>query len=103
MTTAKRPATAKKPQDRKPKAGVVIVSGVELVVDKDTLDDFELLDDMDRLQNGDNTRLAPVMRRLTGDKFGEAMEALRGDDGRVRLQAASEFIRDVFEAVDPNS
>lgn len=76
---------------------------VTVFIHDDTLDDFELLDDLAELQNGKGARLPSVARRLFGDQHKNVMDALRGENGRVSVSAASQFINDVFEAINPNS
>ncbi len=69
-----------------------------------SLDDFELLDDLravDVDRNG--SRLPALLRRLVGDDYPAVMDALRNEGGRVRIQPASEWIRQLMEALDPNS
>lgn len=100
------PVKAKKPADRKPKAGeprTVRVRDISLVVDPDRMDDFELMDDMARLESGEPQRAPSVLRRLLGDEqYAQAMNALRDDAGKVRMEAAMELFKEIFEAF-PNS
>lgn len=102
-------ATPKKPQDHKPKVdtidgvSTVTIQGITVSVPQDVLDDFELLDDMSQLQEGNGTKLSSVARRLFGDNFKTVMDALRGDNGRVSIEATTKFIQAVLEAVAPNS
>ena len=104
------PKNAKKPEDRKPKASEkpewieVTVRGVDLKIDPDALDDFELMDDLNELEQNENpVRLPSILRRLVGDQYREVMDALRGENGRVTVEAGSEFLSEVMEAVAPNS
>ena len=104
------PKNAKKPEDHKPKASEkpewieVTVRGVDLRIDPDALDDFELMDDLNELEQNENpTRLPSILRRLVGDQYREVMDALRGENGRVTVEAGSEFLGEVMEAVSPNS
>jgi hypothetical protein len=118
-TPARRPATAKKPADRKPKApaksdpavkkvgDVVEVThlGVTVTISPDALNDYELFIDM----NSGNVALLPsILHRLFGEeKHREVIEALRDPETkRVRLEgdgSVSEFIGDIFGAINPNS
>lgn len=110
-TKTKIPAGAKKPEDHKPKDDeapqdvTVTVKGVELTVPGDAMDDFELLDDLNELDQKKNpARLPSVLKRLVGeDHWGEVMEALRGENGRVSVETGAEFVGEVLEAINPNS
>ena len=98
-----------KPADRKPKVetvdGVskVTIKDITVSVDKDALDDFELLDDLAKIQDGDGARIASVAHRLFGDEFKTVMDGLRGENGRVSVEAASEFISELLAAISPNA
>ena len=100
---------ASKPQDRKPKVetvdgvSTVTIQGITVKVDKDALDDFELLDDLAQMQDGDGARIASIARRLFGDDFKAVMDGLRGENGRVSVEATSEFIGELLAALAPNS
>jgi len=106
MTTP--PKGAKAPQDRKPKATengdrTVTVAGQDWTVPADALDDFELLDDLGELENGNATRLPRIMKRLLGDDYKKALDAIRDDAGVVRIEPAGEFINELLQGLDPNS
>lgn len=98
-----------KPADRKPKVetvdgeSTVTIKGVTVTVEKDALDDFELLDDLAKMQDGDGARIASVAHRLFGDEFKTVMDGLRGENGRVSVETASEFISELLAAISPNS
>lgn len=100
---------ATKPADRKPKVetkdgvSTVTIKGVTVSVEKDALDDFELLDDLAKMQDGDGARIASVAHRLFGDEFKKVMDGLRGENGRVSVEVASEFISELLAAIAPNS
>lgn len=100
---------ATKPADRKPKIetkdgiSTVTIKGITVKVEKDALDDFELLDDLAKMQDGDGARITSVAHRLFGDDFTAVMDGLRGDNGRVSVEAASTFISELLAAVAPNS
>jgi hypothetical protein len=77
---------------------------LSVLVADSSLDDFELLDDLravDVDRNG--SRLPALLRRLVGDDYAAVMDALRNEHGRVQIQPASEWIRQLMEALDPNS
>lgn len=103
------PANAKKPADHKAKAETgpdrtIKVRGVEFTVAADALDDFELLDDLSVMQEEeDGTRLPLILRRLLGDQRKKAMDAIRGESGRVSVEDAAEFVGELLGELDPNS
>lgn len=102
-------AETKKPADRKPKVetvdgvSTVTIKGITVRVEKDALDDFELLDDLAKMQDGDGARIASVAHRLFGDEFKKVMDGLRGENGRVSVESASEFISELLAAIAPSS
>lgn len=100
-------ATRKQPQDHKPKADAprtVTVRGETFTIPADALDDFELLGDLGRIQEGEAALLPNVLRRLVGDDgYRRAMDALRGENGRVSVSDGAEFVGEILTALDPNS
>lgn len=110
---AKRPTT---PQDRKPSAAevqkaealgttvTVELEGVEWQVTASALNDFELLEDIDAVDSGNPSRLPKVLRRMLGDdQYRKALDALRDEEGIVRVEKAAEFFYAIAAAVNPNS
>ena len=110
---AKRPTT---PQDRKPSAAeaqkaealgttvTVELEGVEWQVTASALNDFELLEDIDAVDSGNPARLPKVLRRMLGeDQYPKALDALRDEEGIVRVEKAAEFFYAIAAAVNPNS
>ncbi|HXH34326.1 MAG TPA: hypothetical protein VNJ54_07935 [Plantibacter sp.] len=108
-----RPPGAPKPQDHQGKKPVVreVEGGKEVTLGDITvtvrdaaLDDFELLDDLHELDvNKKGSRLPSLMKRLVGDDYQPILEKLRDKHtGRVRVEHASEFIRDLLGALNPN-
>lgn len=116
----------KKPQDRQPKKPTVkdvgdgkrvtfpehvlrVVDGkpepLAVTVPLAALDDFELLDDLRAIDVDQNaSRLPGILRKLIGDDYRNVMDALRDKtSGRVTVEAGTTFIKDLFEAVNPNS
>lgn len=111
-TTRRAPA---KPQDHLPKTETpkvekieggrkVTISGITVTVSDDALDDFELLDDLRAVDVDKNTsRLPALLRRIVGDGYEAVMDALRVQgNGRVRIEAGTTFIKDLFGALNPN-
>lgn len=110
----KVPVKAKRPQDKKPKAEkpvivdgrrIVTVNGHEYSVPEDGVpDDFEFLDDLGEVESGNASRLPAVLKRILGKEgFREAMNNIRGEDGVVSIEDGAALIRDLFEALNPNS
>ena len=104
------PKGAKVPTDRQPKtteqddARTVTAAGQDWTVPTDALNDFELLDDLGELEDGNAARLPRIMKRLLGDDYKKALDALRDEDTkRVPIEAAGEFITEILQGLDPNS
>lgn len=114
-------AAPKKPQDHKPKiekvevtvgegesartipARRVTIRGITVTIPDEAFDDFELLDELSQLEDQKANRFPAVAKRLFGDEYRMVLDGLRDKTtGRVPLEAAAEFIRDVFEALNPN-
>lgn len=90
-----------KPKTRKEKASRVFLHGIVVTVPHANLDDFEVLDDIRAVQDQDDaSRLPALLRRLVGaDDYRRVMDALRGETGRVSVEAGSQFVLDLFEAL----
>lgn len=100
----------KKPQDHLPKQeelkikDVTVMAGdVEVNIPADAFNDFELLDDISQVEDGNGQRVASVVRRLVGDQWRAVMDGLRGENGRVAVEDATEFLERAMEAANPNS
>lgn len=78
---------------------------LSVTVTTDALDDFELLDDLRAIDVDKNaSRLPALLRRLVRDEYGSVMDALREPkSGRVRIEPAQVWLRDLMEALNPNS
>lgn len=123
MTATK--TTRKQPQDRKPKQETpkvtettfeltgrevqgweVSMQGMTVRVPREALDDFELLDELGQMQSGEATSLPSLpklLRRLVGPDYKPVMEGLRDPQtGRVSVQAGTQFVMDLFKALNPN-
>lgn len=111
MSTAK-PGRA--PEDHKPvKLPVktidggreVTLRGVTVTVYDEVLDDFELLDDLRAVDVDKNaSRLPALLRRLLGDDWSKAMDALRDKGtGRVSIADGTAFINELMGALSPES
>ena len=118
---------AKKPQDHLPKvekptvekvqitlgegdaarevpAQRTVIKGITVTVADEALDDFELLDDLRAVDVDRNaSRLPALLRRLVGDEYRDIIVSLRDEStGRVPIQSATEFIRGLMAALNPN-
>lgn len=120
MTTV--PKGAKVPTDRKPRAKKapakkaapakdetpaieVELRGRTWSLEFEAMNDFELIGDLSELDRARDPRRFPaILRRFLGDRqFFAAMELLRDKEtGRVTVEAGSEFLMEMFEALDPN-
>ncbi|MDF2578435.1 MAG: hypothetical protein K0S49_14 [Microbacterium sp.] len=119
------PAGAKTPEDHKPKTAKtekvtvtlgegdeareapalrVTVRGIEVTVLEEALNDFEVLDDIRAAQDQRDASRAPsLLRRITGDQYATILDGLRGPNGRVTVQDGTEFVFELFRALNPNS
>lgn len=111
----KPPAGAKKPADRKPPASTpkgqatgedikVTVRGESFTVAREVLGDLELMEDIGALDDGNLSRLpSALLRSLGREQYGKAKEAIRDPEtGRVSIESAAEFYRELFEAINPS-
>ncbi|MGB2557731.1 hypothetical protein [Cellulosimicrobium cellulans] len=117
-TTTRKPAGAKKPTDHQTKAKpeakpevtktesgwTVVHHGITVNVETEALDDFELLDDLQAVEERNEAqRLPGILRRVVGqDGYKAVMEGLRDEKGRVPAGIASQFVFDLFGAINPN-
>ena len=77
---------------------------LSVTVLNEALDDFELLDDLRAIDVDKNaSRIPSLLRRLVGDAYGTVMNALRNEKGRVQIEPAQLWLRDLMEALNPNS
>jgi len=81
------------------------VGGITVTVTEEALDDFELLDDIRAAgDDGDASRLPSLLRRLVGDDYKRILNELRDPvTRRVSAKRGSQFVWDVFGALNPNS
>lgn len=112
-TTAKAPATAKKPQDHKPptpkrervKDGTNVTIGEHTYyVADENLNDFELVDTMAEAERNRDLSLFPTIYRglLGKDGYRAALDNIRGDNGRVSVEAASALLDSILRTLNPN-
>lgn len=88
-----------------PATMIVTVRGVEYVIPEGARDDFELLDDLGRADEGDTSRFPAILRRLLGPvQTRIALDSLRDPEtGRVSVDAGTDFVLELFRALNPNS
>ena len=82
------------------------IKGVKLNLDPQQFDDMELLEQLGEIQDGNPLVFPKVMLRLAGGskkKRDEIYDALRDKDGRVSVEAASEFFMKAMQAAAPKS
>lgn len=96
------------PEDHKPKVirkdgvATMTIRGITVSVADSALDDFELMEELSRIDDGQGHRFGAVARRLFGDGYKQVMDGLRDESGRVPVEPAIVFIRDVMSALNPN-
>ena len=103
-------ATVKKPQDHKSKDGSVTVQGIRVTIDKDQVTDWDVVEGIATLQDDsadESEKLVSsvrVMRRLLGGDYGRVKTELRAaNDGKLTAEHMGAFLKEVFEALNPNS
>lgn len=64
-------------------------------------DDMELFETLCELDAGSVAAIAPAMAKLAGhDAVAEVRDALRGDDGVLRITACRQWVYDVIKAAN---
>jgi hypothetical protein len=76
--------------------------GIAVDVDPDKFNDLELFDMIDDIQSGNVFKMPKLMRRIFGDQNNAVLDGLRGDDGIVSADTASEFLIEVLKQIGPN-
>ena len=74
-------------------------SGFSFEVEEDIANDMELFEALYDIDNGDATAVVPVCRRILGDRKKALYDHLRGENGRVPVEAVITEIGDIFAAV----
>ena len=125
---ADKPKNVAQPQDHKPKsekphvdtveitlgdgddartvpARRVSLRGIVVTVPEEALDDFEVLDDIRAVQDAnDPSRMPALLRRLvSAEDYKRVIDALRGPNGRVKIEDGAQFVMELFGALNPNS
>ena len=101
----------KKPADRLPKkTGAVTVDGISVTVEPERLADWEIVEGLADLQDKGiqpGARMAStvrVLRAVLGADYERVKLELRAaNDGTLTADMMSDFLRRVFEGVNPNS
>jgi hypothetical protein len=81
------------------------IQGITVTIPDEALDDFELLDDLRAIDVERNiSRFPALLRRLVGNDYKSVMDGLRDKTtGRVGVKSGSLFVKEVLEALNPNS
>lgn len=82
------------------KNGSFELRGVEFEgIDDSVFNDLDLLDMVDDIVDGNVLKIKKVLKKMLGDQWSKAYEAIRGGDGVARADDAAEFLAELFEAV----
>ncbi len=82
------------------KRDITTKSGFKCKVDEAVLDDMELVDAMAAAQGEDPLQISTVIKMILGDKNKKKLyDHVRNKDGRVPLEAATNEILEIFEAL----
>lgn len=74
-------------------------TGFAFEVEEDIANDMELFEALYDIDNGDATAVVSVCRRILGDRKKALYDHLRGENGRVPVDAVIAAIGEIFEAV----
>lgn len=74
-------------------------TGFAFELEEAVLDNMELVDALDEMKGDDPLALSAVVRMVLGPARGALYEHLRTEDGRVPVNAISQEIMDIFEAL----
>lgn len=78
--------------------------GVTVTIDPNALNDFETFELIAKLNEGDMFVFPQLFRRVIGAGADVVLKDLADKKtGRVTLDVASEFLKEVLEQLDPNS
>lgn len=75
-------------------------SGLDLKIDENILDDMELFDAVAELQDGNGMLLPKIVGKVFGEQKKTVYDHCRTEDGRVPVQAVSEIVSEVFDALN---
>ena len=105
MTTTDVIDQASEIGDQTPEVRRITYQGRTWLLDPAVMDDYELLDAISRVDSGDMVALPTMLRRLLGDQYRDAMDAMRSAPGaRIHLEEAAEWVKGFLVAVGtPNS
>ena len=71
-----------------------------LTIDENILDDMELFDAVAELQDGNGMMIPKVVSKVCGDQKKAVYDHCRAEDGRVPVQAVTEIVSEIFEALN---
>lgn len=75
-------------------------TGFEMDLDESVTDDMELFEAIAEVDSGNMMKVPVVIGKLCGDQKKALYDHVRTEDGRVPMQAISEEITDIFEALN---
>lgn len=82
------------------KREITTKSGFKCKIDDVVLDDMELVDAMAKAQDEDPLQITVVVKKLLGEETKQKLyNHVRGKDGRVPVEATTNEIVEIFEAL----
>ena len=75
-------------------------TGFEMDIDDSCIDDMELFEAIADLQGGNTFAVSTVIRKVCGDQKKALYDHCRLKEGRVPVQAVTDEITDIFEALN---
>jgi len=76
--------------------------GITVKVDQDKFNDLELFDMIDEIQSGNVFKMPKLIRRIFDNDYQKVLDGLKGKDGIVTADKASEFLIEVLSQIGPN-
>lgn len=75
-------------------------TGFEMDLEDAVIDDMELFDAIAEVDSGNMMKVPVVIGKLCGERKKDLYDHVRSADGRVPMQAISDEITDIFEALN---
>ena len=99
---------AKKTTPLNDKPTTVTIDGIDITIDPNRMDDWDLLETLYLLQDDPQAnvlQVVPFLKRFLGDDtYKKVKDTLRDTEtGRLTTTRVSEFLTELFKAIDPNS
>ena len=73
-------------------------SGFAFSIDENALNDMELLDELVEVDKGNALAISGVCSRILGPQKAALYDHLRGEDGRVPMDAVTQAVAEIFKA-----